>query len=93
MTALVVSPSTRLVDALSGLAGVTIRVRHELRPESMLLMETLGATVEIDESAPPCQKPVLVDSALRARGVRDHMSTKRCPKCARAEEADRANHC
>lgn len=43
-----------LIDALTGLAGVTIRVRHPLAPASMRLMETLAVRVVIDPRADPC---------------------------------------
>lgn len=61
-----------LIDALGGFAGVTIRVRHELAPASMRLLDTLGARVEIDPTAPECvrfEKPY--EHALKAGGCRE----------------------
>ncbi len=43
-----------LIDALTELSGVTITVRHPLHDAAQRLMDTLGVTVVIDPSAPPC---------------------------------------
>jgi hypothetical protein len=48
------TPRGDLIDGLAGLAGVTIRVRHELPDASMRLMRTLGVHVEITPDAPRC---------------------------------------
>lgn len=68
-----------LIDALHGFQGVTIRVRHPLAPASMRLLDTLGATVEIDPSAPEC---------VRFAGKFSHaLKPGGCVECARVERA------
>jgi hypothetical protein len=53
----VLAGSGDLIDALAGLGGVTIRVRHELPEPSMRLMRTLDVTVIVDpENGEPCVK-------------------------------------
>ena len=71
-----------LIDALSGLAGVTIRVRHELPEASMRLMDTLGATVVVDPAAEPCGR-----FTVMSRGEPDRVSERMCPKCEAVERA------
>ena len=69
------APSGDLIDGLSGLAGVTIRVRHELTDASMRLMGTLGVRVIVD--------PVHGDRCIRVDvGFGRDEPSKKCRRCA-----------
>lgn len=61
--------TAQLLDALTGLAGVTITVRHELAPASARLMASLGVRVLVDPAAPAC-----VTRSPNGRSI--------CPRCA-----------
>jgi hypothetical protein len=69
-----------LIAGLAGLNGITLRVRHELHPASMRLMETLGVRVEITPDAPRCERIVLSYAG-------DHPGTRPCAECLRVERA------
>lgn len=71
-----------LLDALTELHGVTITVRHELKPASQRLMDTLGVRVVIDPRAEPCEQFTLRTS----RDPRpDRVAERMCEECARLE--------
>lgn len=68
--------SAVLVDALTGLGGLTITVRHDLEPASQKLMDTLGVQVIVDPSAPRC---------ARDTEWADRPGRRACTKCAAIE--------
>jgi hypothetical protein len=70
-----------LLDALCGIKGATITVRHPLPEASLRLMACLGVAVEIDATAEPCSR-FLQPSHGRPWRVAADM----CPECAEVAE-------